>query len=211
MKIYMTFEGLTVEEAARLVAAAGNSSVVLTESPVPEPQQTVPDLPVDGGTGASSSSEAAKPKTRKPRRTKAQMAEARAAEAAPDYTKGVDAITGRGESIEPEDPTPRRRRTAATTAEQEATPRRRRTPEPDDESPQGMSEAHEGPKLVVDEVSDADVAKAASAAAEILTPDVVMAVLEEFGVASVDMLDQDARRDFIAILDQKVDDSLPNG
>ncbi len=48
-----------------------------------------------------------------------------------------------------------------------------------------------------DDISDADVAKAASEGAQELTPTVVTAILEEFGVSVVNDLSQEQRREFV--------------
>ena len=47
------------------------------------------------------------------------------------------------------------------------------------------------------EISDRDVGKAASAAAQTLTPKVVQNIKGEYGVDNVAQLDQDQRREFI--------------
>tara|TARA_R110000787_G_scaffold97868_3_gene201604 strand:- start:4574 stop:5002 length:429 start_codon:yes stop_codon:yes gene_type:complete len=51
------------------------------------------------------------------------------------------------------------------------------------------------------DISDADVAKAASQAASRITPKAVTAVLEEFGVGTVNDLDQAQRQEFMDRLD----------
>ena len=56
-----------------------------------------------------------------------------------------------------------------------------------------------------DNVTDVDVAKAASEAARALTSPVVLAVLEEFGVGNVAELSQEQRREFTGQLREKVD------
>lgn len=216
MKISITLSDVDAKEALYLLAMIsdpnlGKVKVVEVDDPEKamqqvtggafngEPSQTV-SPPADG------SVEVAKPKPkRRRRRTKAEMADAAQAETAEAKAAPEEAA-----------PFTSRRRTA-TTEPAEPTQRRRRTPGPTDAAPSAAAPT-EDPTTTAstaspsnDEVTDNDVVKAASAAAEQLTPDVVMAVLEEFGVNNVGMLDQDARRDFISVLDQKVDDNLPNG
>lgn len=81
-------------------------------------------------------------------------------------------------------------------------------PEPEAKEPEkkstsrrkGSAPAKAATKVVQntgDEISDADVAKAASNAAQVLTPAVVKAVLEEYGVGGVQELEQGQRREFI--------------
>ena len=194
MKISITISDLGLVDSAVLATFLSdleNNPAVAVRSVPSGPIETViaaPKLePTDG-----------KPKRK--RRTKAEMAEAKAAE----EDQGAP---------EPEQPTIRRRR-ASPESEAEPTSRRRRTPAPEDLALGAEDTTEAVPSSAstdeIDEIDDDDVAKAASAAAEILTPDVVMALLEEFSVTNVGMLDQDARRDFISILDQKVDDFLPN-
>ena len=174
-------------------------------------QDSIPVKALVSPDAEHASAEIAKPAKRK-RRTKAKIAEDKAAEANP-----TTAPSGESGSVGPGAATPTsRRRRLSPEAEEEPTSRRRHTPAPASSAELEPSEnkaddAGPAKRALEDEISDADVAKAASAAAEILTPDVVMAVLEEFDVDNVSMLDQDARRDFISVLDQKVDDSLPNG
>lgn len=55
------------------------------------------------------------------------------------------------------------------------------------------------------EITDADVAKAASAAAEKLTPKGVTEILDQFSVDNVGALNQEQRREFIDQLDAKVE------
>ena len=65
--------------------------------------------------------------------------------------------------------------------------------------------AEEAPaEEVSDEISDADVSRAASQAAEVITPQEVTAVLESFGVASVGELDQAQRREFLDTLNERM-------
>ena len=58
-----------------------------------------------------------------------------------------------------------------------------------------------------DQISDADVAKAASAAAPVITPKAVKEVLGAFGVSTVNDLSQTQRRDFIDNLATQVADA----
>lgn len=58
---------------------------------------------------------------------------------------------------------------------------------------------------VGDEITDQDVSKAASAAAQVITPKGVKDVLKEFGVAGVQELDQGQRREFIDNLNGKIE------
>ena len=55
------------------------------------------------------------------------------------------------------------------------------------------------------EITDADLAKAASIAAEAITPAKVMAVLEQFGVGDVSQLKGEDRREFLDLLDEEVE------
>lgn len=57
------------------------------------------------------------------------------------------------------------------------------------------------------EISDGDVAKAASSAAQVLTPKVVQEVKGEYGVNNVQELDQDQRRSFIDQLNAKLEEA----
>lgn len=77
--------------------------------------------------------------------------------------------------------------------------RRRRTTKP------AETDAQETTEPVSAGLTDADVAKAASAAAAVLTPKVVKDVLKQFGTASVNDLDQNQRREFVDLLDEKVE------
>ena len=58
---------------------------------------------------------------------------------------------------------------------------------------------------VSDEITDADLAKAASIAAEAITPAKVMATLEQFGVGDVSQLKGEDRREFLDLLDEEID------
>ena len=60
---------------------------------------------------------------------------------------------------------------------------------------------------VSDDISDADLSKAASAGAEQITPNGVTAILEQFGVSHVSELVGASRREFIDLLDQAMEDA----
>lgn len=95
-----------------------------------------------------------------------------------------------------EKPQRRRRRSApegAGEAEPEAAPRRRR-------GRPSKSEAE-----AEAEITDVDLTKAATNAAEVLSPKGVDAVLDEFGVATLGDLKQDQRQEFLEFLDAAVD------
>ena len=57
-----------------------------------------------------------------------------------------------------------------------------------------------------DELTDADVSKAASEGAKRLTPKVVMEILVKIGVECVNDLDQEQRRKFVTKVKQLVDE-----
>ena len=60
-------------------------------------------------------------------------------------------------------------------------------------------------KPISDKITDADLAKAASIAAEAITPALVMAFLEQLGVGDVSELKGDERREFLDLLDEEVE------
>lgn len=178
-----------------------------------DPQQYVP-APADG------SVEVAKPApTKRPRRTKAEMMVAAQAEAEAKKAAGGEAA-------------PTNRRAAAKAAKAKADPTPSPCPRRDNASTATPAEpaasgsvveaappvaAATGDEKVSPEatgdplpdegdVNDADVAKAASMAAQTLGRDVVMGVLEGFGVTIVSELDQTGRADFLSLLDQKLED-----
>ena len=152
---------------------------------------------------------------KRPRRTKVEMEAAAAAEteaaggeAPTDEKPNRRAAAKAAKAKASPTPAPRPRRDGASTA----------TPEPEDptaaapaaEVGGGTAEANTAttasPSDEEGDVNDADVAKAASIAAQTLGREVVMGVLEEFGVSIVSELDQAGRADFLSLLDQKLED-----
>ena len=99
-------------------------------------------------------------------------------------------------------PSPRPRRDGATTA----TPAEPEASGSEAEAATPADAAIGDPAPEEGDVNDADVAKAASIAAQTLGREVVMGVLEEFGVSIVSELDQAGRADFLSLLDQKLAD-----
>ena len=119
-------------------------------------------------------------KPKRQRRTKAEIeaAEKEATERRPTEVQ----ISPEPQSTEPK-PRRRRKREGELSAAPDAAPSK-----PDDA-----------------EITDADVARAASDAARVLTSKVVVGVLGEFGVANVGELSQEQRREFTGLLREKVD------
>ena len=133
--------------------------------------------------------EVAPPTPKRRRRTKAEMELARQAGAVVESPESED----HAEAEQEEPPTPRRRRKRAVddTGDyvEPASPKRRRRAKATEEQ---------------DEISDADVAKAASEGAQRLTPKVVTNILSEYGVDNVAELSQNQRREFMTALDEYV-------
>lgn len=138
---------------------------------------------------AQPSEEVAEPAPKRKRRTKAEMEEARAAEAEEASEPEALAATGQLEDCPPA--SRRRRRQLDETGDDAklASPKRRRRAKATEEQ---------------DEISDADVAKAASEGAQHLTPKVVTTILAEYGVSNVAELSQDQRGEFMTELDNYV-------
>ena len=179
MKVDITFSDLTAEQAATLtfyaeMVEAGVDAKETMTKPEAKPE--------------------AKPAKRK-RRTKAEIAADRAEEedAHADEVKRVMAHRAAREEEEKE---------AARAAEENRTdpPRRRRNRGGDDE-PEPARRAPKKTEPDDNEISDADVAKAASEGAQKHTPKVVSAILEEFGVGNVADLDQEQRLEFMTAID----------
>lgn len=100
-----------------------------------------------------------------------------------------------------EEPAPRRRRVAEEPAEEPAPRRRRVVEEPTAEpAPRRRAAAADAG------ISDLDLAKAASAAGEVLTPKLVLQILkEDHGCTEVNKLPQSERKKFLATLDKEVE------
>ncbi|KKL63398.1 hypothetical protein LCGC14_2175480, partial [marine sediment metagenome] len=58
---------------------------------------------------------------------------------------------------------------------------------------------------VSDNITDADLTKAASIGAETITPAKVMEILEQFGVGDVSKLEGESRREFLDMIDTAVE------
>ena len=95
--------------------------------------------------------------------------------------------------------TPSQRRKAARTGKQDA-------PKAKGASKKGAGAGKKRDAAPVsDDISDADLSKAASTGAETLTPVGVTAILEQFGVAHVSELEGASRREFLELLDEKIE------
>ena len=178
-------------------------------------------------------------KPRRKRRTKAEMDEARAAEAEgadhnvtdedgnfpeekvdekpvrrrrrrPQVDNGETRPDGAaaGDDDEPSDgdvETPvRRRRRASSEDDSSRTSRRSRSKRGDDKGTGAGGDSEE-------EITDRDVAKAASDGAQQITPAVVRKILDQFAVANVGDLDQGQRREFIDLIEDAIADDETGG
>ena len=72
-------------------------------------------------------------------------------------------------------------------------------------SSKAASKAKKAPAPVSDEITDADLSKAASIAAGEITPLKVTAILEQFGVGQVSELKDEQRREFLDLLDEAIE------
>lgn len=211
MKI--TFSDLTIAEAQKLLAYATAMEVGLTGP-------TAEELAKNAGL-LSEDEPLQKPRRR--RRSKAEMEEARADDAVTEAQK-TDTRTEPAPAPEP-DSAPRRRRSAtpdegpASQGEDDTPePRRRRRRSASEDSPtiappvrrrkrhlasDTAPTADPGP--TGDEITDRDVAKAASEGAQELTPTAVRGILDPFGVSNVADLDQGQRRKFIDLIDDAIE------
>lgn len=195
MKI--SFSDLSIAEAQKLLAYATAAEVELTEEAPPSEEQPQ--------------------KLRRRRRSKVEMAEARNQEAR--AAEEADA--------HPEGEPPRRRRGRAASDAEAADargdeydkPRRRRRRSAPDDDPstaqpvgrqrrRGKTTAGTAPTVTSgsahDEITDRDVAKAASEGAQELTPAAVRGILDPFGVSNVADLNQGQRREFINLIDAAI-------
>ena len=162
------------------------------------------------------------PKPEKPkrtRRTKVQIEADRAAAIAGAGSGETDPRSeahAEGSESDADAPAPRRRRrresetdTGPATAEANLGRGRRRREGAADPTKETSSTSQTSTTSSPsdDAISDTDVAKAASEGAQELTPKVVTAILDEFGVAFVNDLTQEQRREFIA----RITDDIENG
>ena len=69
----------------------------------------------------------------------------------------------------------------------------------------GSAKTKKAPAPVSDEITDADLSKAASIAAGEITPLKVTAILEQFGVGQVSELKDEQRREFLDLLDEAIE------
>ena len=185
MKIDLMFYELTVEEAHRLTQCVAEMPEPIEEVALPEPKRK--------------------------RRTKAEMAEARAEESPQETEDPQDA--GR-EETEDDPPTPRRRQRGGDNASAGRRKERASSENPTERAATAGQRSRKKTRPLAaagtakspsdDEISDADVAKAASEGAQRLTPKVVTGILEEFGVSNVAELSQEQRREFMKALDDYV-------
>ena len=189
MSIDLRFNSLTIEQAKQFLKLAAAIFVVGSSA-----EENGVDEQID-----------ADQKPKRKRRTKAEMAEDRVNQAAidranlevidppPDNRSSEEQAEGPRSQEEDDPPAPRRRKRREATAETAGQFLSR--PEPSPKRQRRRKKADD------DEISDADVAKAASEGAQRLTPKVVTSILEEFGVGNVAELDQTQRREFRIALD----------
>ncbi len=146
-------------------------------------------------------------KPQRKRRTKAEIAKDRDTQAKAAVENNLDAHLAEAEEQEiaaeqqegPDDPPePRRRKRGDDVPAGRQRQRAEATPEEKPKRGKRRKKADD------DEISDADVAKAASEGAQRLTPKVVTGILEEFGVSNVAELSQEQRREFMKALDDYV-------
>ena len=214
--ITLTFNNLSLDEADALLDAA--AMIGFEDEPEPEAVEFGKDGFI-------------KPKRK--RRTKAEMAEARAAEqekehaeetdrgATPDEAEGDpaagpprgrrgrrrravaggDASTSSAEGTEAVNPTGRRRKQAKSSAEAADGAKEKKGRRASTKPAESVSSPSDGDE----DLTDADMAKAASEAARVLTPKVVMDILQEFGVGVVNDIPQGERQEFVELLKGEVD------
>ncbi len=205
MKVSITLSVLSVSQAKEMLNFASAGEIVVESLPDIDPSVAAWKPPAEV---TETVAEEAKPKRK--RRSKAEMKAARAAE----EEEKTDASTD-------EAPKGRRRRAAAAsesgaaakTEDGEGTGRRRRrrrgaVAENPTEAPANTSTTKSPSD---EELTDADMAKVASEAARVLTPNVVTEVLEQFGVRFVGDLDQEQRRELVDLLKDKIDSAKPSG
>ena len=218
MRFSLTFGDLSSDEAQELLAyATEHLPASDAEVSVEQPQ-----------------------KPRRKRRTKAEMDEARAAEAEgadhnvtdedgnfpeekvdekpvrrrrrrPQVDNGETRPDGAaaGDDDEPSDgdvetPVRRRRRRASSEDDSSRTSRRSRSKRGDDKGAGAGGDSEE-------EITDRDVAKAASDGAQQITPAAVRKILDQFAVANVGDLDQGQRREFIDLIEDTIADDETGG
>ncbi|MEE9598182.1 MAG: hypothetical protein V3V96_15530 [Acidiferrobacterales bacterium] len=141
------------------------------------------------------------PEPTKRRRTRG-AAKKPAGQTASSETDGQNGSASTEDTSEPE-PTKRRRgrKTTSTKTEPATSPeddaparRRRKRGAAEDEKPKRRGRKK---KDELAKISDSDLVKAASSLAEATNPQVVMDLLEEFGVAQVQQLEGDQRQEFL--------------
>lgn len=191
-------------------AAADNLSEAAPKFEIADPDEVVissadPDAGLDHLEGETvtiiegNGRERGKPSPGKKRRTKVEIAKDKADEAA-EQTEAQDAA----ETATTEDPPApsRRRGVAQPEAPTDKPASRRRGVAIEDMAVTKVTP----PEDAEGNISDADVTKAASHAAQKITPRVVKEILAEFGTANTADLDQEQRQEFVERLNAEMAD-----
>ena len=233
MKVSITLKDLTVAEATEMLNRFSVGYIVGVDQEPPAEDAVdkivteVSGLPAYPDVAAAADETVAAEPKRKKRRTKAEMEAARAAEeektdpVAPPAGAEATESTGRrrrrrdrNDAAEGESDAPRGRRRRGAVGENPtgASPSQEKSSAKDADGAGAKKSRRASKKSEAsasspsdEELTDADVAMAASDAARVLTPKVVTETLEEFGVAYIGDLDQPQRREFIALLKDKID------
>ena len=179
MNVQLTFAGASTADVLAQMKAfiAASDPVPLSEEAIVSLREPAPEFPLAEEKTPAAVEIPAKPKRK--RRTKAEMAEARGAAAA----RGETPAKAEPVEAEPvEEPV-----VEAPVVEAPAPTSRRR----------GAAKPAEPVEAPVDNITNADLAKAASEAAERIDTGAVAGILEQFGVTRIDQLYETQRREFL--------------